>query len=58
MKEAWVAEKLEAELEAAKDDLRGLEKNIRKILGRDVPEGENGAAPTPVRFVNFLFSSQ
>ncbi|XP_014212452.1 pinin [Copidosoma floridanum] len=43
MREIWGAEKLEAELEAAKDGLRGLEKNIRKILGRDVPDGENGA---------------
>lgn len=40
----WGADKLEAELAAAKDDLRGLEKNIRKILGRDAPDGENGLA--------------
>ncbi|XP_011502608.1 PREDICTED: pinin [Ceratosolen solmsi marchali] len=51
MKELWGAEKLEAELEAAKDDLRGLEKNIRKILGRDVPEGENGAVQTANRIM-------
>jgi hypothetical protein len=55
MKELWGAEKLEAELEAAKDDLRGLEKNIRKILGRDVPEGENGAAQAANRLAHILF---
>ncbi|KAJ8670435.1 hypothetical protein QAD02_001694 [Eretmocerus hayati] len=44
MRELWGADKLEAQLAAAKDDLRGLEKNIRKILGRDSqPDGENGS---------------
>ncbi|XP_015592532.1 pinin [Cephus cinctus] len=44
-KEPWGAERLEAELEAARDGLRGLDRNIRKILGRDVPDGENTIQP-------------
>uniref|UniRef100_A0A0C9S1Z0 PNN_1 protein n=1 Tax=Fopius arisanus TaxID=64838 RepID=A0A0C9S1Z0_9HYME len=35
------SERLEAELEAARDGLRCLDKDIRKILGRDLPDGEN-----------------
>lgn len=42
-KEGWGAERLEAELEAARDGLRGLDRDIRKILGRDLPDSENGA---------------
>ncbi|KAL7298354.1 hypothetical protein TKK_0008697 [Trichogramma kaykai] len=49
MKESWGADNLEAQLEAARDGLRGLEKNIRKILGRDVAEGENGTVPATAR---------
>lgn len=44
--ETWVAEKLEAQLEAARDDLRGLDRSIRKILGRDLPDGENASVPS------------
>lgn len=51
MREVWAAEKLEAELEAARDGLRGLDRNIRKILGRDLPDGENGSVQPPSRFV-------
>jgi len=40
--EQWGAEKLEAQLEVARDGLRGLDRSIRKILGRDVPDGESG----------------
>ncbi|XP_012280202.1 pinin [Orussus abietinus] len=46
-KEPWGAERLEAELEAARDGLRGLDRNIRKILGRDLPDGENQIQPSP-----------
>nr|XP_033325433.1 pinin isoform X2 [Megalopta genalis] len=47
--EAWGADKLEAQLEAARDGLRGLDRNIRKILGRDLPDGENGPIQLPPR---------
>lgn len=50
MKELWGAAKLEAELAAAKEDLRGVEKNIRKILGRDAPDGENGVVQQNNRY--------
>lgn len=40
--EIWGAERLEAQLEAARDGLRGLDRSIRKILGRDLPDGESG----------------
>lgn len=47
-REPWGADKLEAELEAARDNLRGLDRNIRKILGRDLPDGETGSLqPSP-----------
>lgn len=45
--EAWGADKLEAQLEAARDGLRGLDRSIRKILGRDLPDGENGPIQPP-----------
>ncbi|XP_076752595.1 desmosome associated protein-like protein pinnin isoform X1 [Xylocopa sonorina] len=45
--EAWGAERLEAQLEAARDGLRGLDRSIRKILGRDLPDGENGPPQPP-----------
>ncbi|EFN77246.1 pinin [Harpegnathos saltator] len=45
--ETWKAEGLEAQLEAARDDLRGLDRSIRKILGRDLPDGENGPLQPP-----------
>lgn len=41
-KETWGAERLEADLEAARDGLRDLDRDIRKILGRDLPDSENG----------------
>ncbi|XP_050463176.1 pinin [Cataglyphis hispanica] len=41
--EIWGAERLEAQLEAARDGLRGLDRSIRKILGRDLPDGESGS---------------
>ncbi|XP_033316474.1 pinin [Bombus bifarius] len=47
--EAWGAESLEAQLEAARDGLRGLDRSIRKILGRDLPDGENGPLQPPPR---------
>ncbi|CAL7943086.1 unnamed protein product [Xylocopa violacea] len=47
--EAWGAERLEAQLEAARDGLRGLDRSIRKILGRDLPDGENGPPQPPPR---------
>ncbi|XP_076183790.1 desmosome associated protein-like protein pinnin [Ptiloglossa arizonensis] len=47
--EAWGAERLEAQLEAARDGLRGLDRSIRKILGRDLPDGENGPIQPPPR---------
>ncbi|XP_017767404.1 PREDICTED: pinin [Eufriesea mexicana] len=47
--EAWGAERLEAQLEAARDGLRGLDRSIRKILGRDLPDGENGPLQPPPR---------
>ncbi|XP_076662393.1 desmosome associated protein-like protein pinnin isoform X2 [Halictus rubicundus] len=47
--EAWGADKLEAQLEAARDGLRGLDRSIRKILGRDLPDGENGPIQPPPR---------
>ncbi|CAK9832248.1 PNN [Anthophora retusa] len=47
--EAWGAERLEAQLEAARDGLRGLDRSIRKILGRDLPDGENGPLQAPPR---------
>lgn len=50
-KETWGAERLEAELEVARDGLRGLDRDIRKILGRDLPDGENGSAQPPPRYV-------
>ncbi|KAL0123338.1 hypothetical protein PUN28_005700 [Cardiocondyla obscurior] len=40
--ELWGADRLEAQLELARDGLRGLDRSIRKILGRDVPDGESG----------------
>lgn len=40
--EQWGAERLEAQLEIARDGLRGLDRSIRKILGRDLPDGESG----------------
>ncbi|XP_066584263.1 pinin [Prorops nasuta] len=43
----WGADKIEAQLEAARDGLRGLDRSIRKILGRDLPDGENGP-PQPI----------
>lgn len=46
IRESWGAEKLEAELEAARDSLRCLDRNIQKILGRDPPDGENPLQPT------------
>ncbi|XP_015190642.1 PREDICTED: pinin isoform X1 [Polistes dominula] len=42
LQESWGADRLEAELEAARDGLKGLDRSIRKILGRDLPDGENG----------------
>ncbi|XP_034189661.1 desmosome associated protein-like protein pinnin isoform X1 [Osmia lignaria lignaria] len=47
VQEAWGAERLEAQLEAARDGLRGLDRSIRKILGRDLPDGENGPLQPP-----------
>ncbi|XP_012149100.1 desmosome associated protein-like protein pinnin isoform X2 [Megachile rotundata] len=47
VQEAWGAERLEAQLEAARDGLRGLDRSIRKILGRDLPDGENGPIQPP-----------
>ncbi|XP_053979126.1 pinin [Hylaeus anthracinus] len=47
--EAWGADRLEAQLEAARDGLRGLDRSIRKILGRDLPDGENGPVQPPPR---------
>lgn len=47
--ETWGAERLEAQLEAARDGLRGLDRSIRKILGRDLPDGENGPLQPPPR---------
>ncbi|XP_046736555.1 pinin [Diprion similis] len=44
-RESWGAEKLEAQLEAARDNLRGLDRSIQKILGRDPPDGENPLQP-------------
>ncbi|XP_003706854.1 desmosome associated protein-like protein pinnin isoform X3 [Megachile rotundata] len=49
VQEAWGAERLEAQLEAARDGLRGLDRSIRKILGRDLPDGENGPIQPPPR---------
>ncbi|XP_024871160.1 pinin [Temnothorax curvispinosus] len=40
--ELWGADRLEAQLEVARDGLRGLDRSIRKILGRDIPDGESG----------------
>lgn len=45
--EIWGAERLEAQLEAARDGLRGLDRSIRKILGRDLPDGESGSLQPP-----------
>lgn len=45
--EIWGAERLEAQLEAARDGLRGLDRSIRKILGRDLPDGESGPLQPP-----------
>ncbi|KAL6422265.1 hypothetical protein ACFW04_010554 [Cataglyphis niger] len=45
--EIWGAERLEAQLEAARDGLRGLDRSIRKILGRDLPDGEGGSLQPP-----------
>lgn len=47
--EPWGADQLEAQLEAARDGLRGLDRSIRKILGRDLPDGENGPLQPPPR---------
>ena len=47
--EAWGAERLESLLESARDGLRGLDRSIRKILGRDLPDGENGPLQPPPR---------
>lgn len=52
--EAWGAERLEAQLEAARDGLRGLDRSIRKILGRDLLDGENGPLQPPPR-LNYKF---
>ncbi|XP_063972117.1 pinin [Diachasmimorpha longicaudata] len=46
------SERLEAELEAARDGLRCLDKDIRKILGRDLPEGENAPTQLSSRIVS------
>ncbi|XP_057340814.1 pinin [Microplitis mediator] len=48
-KENWGADKLEAELQAARDGLRELDRDIRKILGRDLPDTENGLNQQSVR---------
>jgi len=45
--EIWGAERWESELEAARDGLRGLDRSIRKILGRDLPDGESGSLQQP-----------
>lgn len=45
--EIWGAERLEAQLETARDGLRGLDRSIRKILGRDLPDGESGPLQPP-----------
>ncbi|XP_070156091.1 pinin [Polyergus mexicanus] len=45
--EIWGAERLEAQLEAARDGLRGLDRSIRKILGRDLPDGESSSLQPP-----------
>lgn len=57
--EQWGAEKLEAQLEVARDGLRGLDRSIRKILGRDVPDGESGPLQSrlyliPKSLIHFL----
>lgn len=52
-REPWGADKLEAELEAARDNLRGLDRNIRKILGRDLPDGETGSLQPSPRYYFF-----
>lgn len=56
-REPWGADKLEAELEAARDNLRGLDRNIRKILGRDLPDGETGSLQPSPRFISPLIFS-
>ncbi|RLU18898.1 hypothetical protein DMN91_009256 [Ooceraea biroi] len=45
--EVWGAERWESELETARDGLRGLDRRIRKILGRDLPDGESGPLQSP-----------
>ncbi|XP_034952105.1 pinin [Chelonus insularis] len=45
------ADKLEEKLEAARDGLRELDRDIRKILGRDLPDGENGPNQQSTRIV-------
>ena len=55
-KEPWGADKLEAELETARDNLRGLDRNIRKILGQDLPDGETGPLQPPSRYVLYYFN--
>lgn len=49
-KDTWGAERLEAELEIARDGLRGLDRDIRKILGRDLPDGENATIQSSPRY--------
>ena len=55
-KEPWRADKLEADLETARDNLRGLDRNIRKILGRDLPDGETGPLQPPLRFALYFIN--
>lgn len=45
------AKQLEAELEAAREGLRDLDHDIRKIHGRELPNGGNRTAPRSPRFV-------
>lgn len=54
LSENWGADKLEAQLEAARDGLRGLDRSIRKILGRDLPEGENGPVQSSPRLIRLF----
>lgn len=51
----WGADRIEAELEAARDGLRGLDRNIRKILGRDLPDTENGGQQQSPRYYSVCF---
>lgn len=49
-------EALQAQLDAARDGLRNLDRNIRKMLGRDVSDGEGVPLQPPRLHIYYSLS--